>query len=404
MVLLVNNYVNDQIQVLYHKNIENKQFAKNGVVLDAIATGKILRTIIDEINSTLNITVQRVVLTLPSHSLMIYQSQAMLDFKDANHVITNYDCSKVIEMVKNIIIDSNQVICLTKPYTFKVDTFNAGAQLPIGIKGQIIHVNALVYALPKVLYNSQLAVLAYAQCDLLTMTLDQFALACNVNNNDMNNHVVIVDWNLDYTKVSIFNNSVLYASTTIKIGWNQIVESVMTQMRCGYDKAEKYLQKIINISSNYLSDVIIDKFIDEHTKLVVGLTKSDLQTTVKKRINEIIDCIEYFLNQVSNNNSAEMQVIFTGATLRISGFVAYIKNYSKLKNIKYMLNQNPGAYSYLWATLIGVTHYQHLVNVFSSNFISSIMSLNTLPKINHNIQKKRETKYYNSFLQKKLSV
>ncbi|WP_375317938.1 hypothetical protein [Spiroplasma endosymbiont of Virgichneumon dumeticola] len=391
--LMVNNYVNNQIQVLYKARIENEQFAENGVIINPIATGNSLRKMLDKINKTLNINVQRIVLSLPSNNLKIYQSQAMMDFKDDNHIITNADCSKVIDMAKNIIIDSTEVVCLTKPYSFKVNNERSSEQLPIGLKGQVLNVDALVYSLPKTLYSSQLEVFKNAQVDLLTVTLDQFALACNINNN---NNIVLIDWNLNSTKISVFNNSVLYATTNIKIGWNQIIQALMKQMHCGYDKAEKYLQKIININSNYLCDIVVDKHLNEH-KQEICLTKSDLQTTVQNQINEIITCIEYFLDEVSNNNSREMEVICTGITVGLAGFANYFKNHSKLATIKYMLNQNLGAYSYNWTSLIGVTHYQHLVNVFNNNIISSINTLPILPKANHHrLPQNNETKKYNS--------
>lgn len=381
--VMVNNYVNNQIQVLYKENINTEQFSENGVIINPIVTGKILRQIINKINNTLKIKVQRVALTLPSNNLKIYESQALLDFKDANHIITNEDCSKVIDMAKNITIDNSEIVCLTKPYNFKVDHAIGSEQLPIAMKGQIIHVDALVYSLPKILYNSHLEVLANAQVELLTITLDQFALVCNISNNDLNRNTVLIDWNVNSTKISVFSNSVLFATTNIKIGWNQIIQSLMQQMHCGFDKAEKYLQKIINISSNYLCDVVVDKYVDDQTKAVVRLTKTDLQTTVKKQINEIITCIEYFLDEVSGNNSENMEVIFTGVTIGLCGFATYFKNHSKLKEIKYMLNQIPGAYSYQWSTLIGNTHYQHLVNIFSNNYISSIHKPEVMPKLNH---------------------
>ena len=395
--VMVNNYVNNQIQVLYKETIDTEQFSENGVIINPLVTGKILRQVINKINKTLNIKVQRIALTLPSNSLKIYQSQALLDFKDPNHIITNEDCSKVIEMAKNISIDSSEVICLTKPYNFKVDHSLGSDQLPVTKKGQVIHVDALVYSLPKTLYNSHLAVLTNAQTELLTVTLDQFALVCNLKNNDFSRNTVLIDWNVNSTKISVFSNSVLFATTNIKIGWNQIIQSLMKQMHCGYDKAEKYLQKIINISSNYLCDVVVDKYIDNQTKTIVRLTKTDLQTTVKKQINEIIACIEYFLDEISNNNSADMDIMFTGVTIGLCGFANYFKTHSKLKEVKYLINQTPGAYSHQWTTLIGNTHYQHLVNVFSNNYISSICKPEIVSKLNHYTEPTTyDNKHYNS--------
>lgn len=391
--VMVNNYANNQIQVLYKEKIENEQFAENGVIINTVACADSLRNAIDRINKTLNIKVQRIALSLPSHNLKIYQSQAMMDFKNDSHIITNVDCSKMIDMTKNIIIDSNEIACLTKPYNFKVNNKNSSEQLPIGLKGQIMTVEALVYSLPKNLYNSQLEVLKNAQVDLLTVTIEEFALACNISNN---NNIVLIDWNLNSTKISVFNNSVLYATTNIKIGWNQIIQELMKQMHCDYDKAKKYLQKIINLNSNYLYDIVVDKYVNQHNQ-EISLTKGDLQTIVQNQINEIITCIEYFLDEVSNNNSSEMEIIFTGITMGLAGITNYFKNHSKLANIKYMLNQNMGSCSYNWTTLIGITHYQHLVNIFSNNMISSVNTLPILPKSHHHrLPQNNETKKYNS--------
>lgn len=189
--IMVNRYANNQIQVLYKEILNTEQYAENGIVIDPELTGKVLRTTIDRINQLLKIKVTRVALNLPSNNLKIYQSRAMLDFKEISHTITNTDINQIIEMTKNITIDQDEVICLTKPYDFKVDNKNFPNSFPLNVQGQIMYLESLIYTLPQTIYNSQLEVLKFAKCELLSVTLDQFALVFNLHNNF--NNLVLID-------------------------------------------------------------------------------------------------------------------------------------------------------------------------------------------------------------------
>lgn len=388
--VMVNRYVDNQIQVLYKEIIDNEQFAENGVIINPEFTGQILKTLIEKINQLLKIKIVRVALNLPSNNLKIYQSQAMLDFKEMNHQVTNDDINQVIEMTKNIVIDKDEVICLTRPYNFKVDNNSFPNSLPLNARGQIISVESLIYSLPKTIYNSQLAVLKFAGCELLSATLDQFALVFNLNNF---NNLVLIDWGLNSTKVSLFSNSALYAINNIKIGYNQIIQALMNKMRCSYSKAEKYLTKVININSNYLSDLIVDKYYDSKTKKFVTLSKLELQDIVRDMIDEVVEYIQYFLEDIITANP-NIEIIFVGQTINLPGFNTYIKNFEKLKKASYIMNNIPGVDNYEWISLVGNSCYQHNLNIFNNILLSSTSAKEQLNPVGQTVSKNNDNKYY----------
>lgn len=367
--IMVNRYVDNHIQVLYKEVLNNEQYAENGLVLDSELTGKTLRTILNKINKILKVNITSVALNLPSNNLKIYQSRAMLDFKEVNHVITNSDINQVIEMTKNISIEQDEIICLTKPYDFKVDNKNFPNSFPINVQGQIIYLESLIYTLPTAIYNSQLAVLQAAKCELLSATLDQFALVFNLEHNF--NNLILIDWGWNSTKISVFANSALYAIHNIKIGFNQIIQVLMAKMRCSYSKAMKYLTKVINVNSDYLGDLIVDKYFDQESRRMVTLSKTDLQNTVRNQLDEIVEHIEAFLVDIIDNDP-KIEIAFTGQTINLPGFSSYIKNFDKLKKVSFITNTIPGIDNYEWAPLIGATNYQHNWNIFNHVIISSI--------------------------------
>lgn len=394
--VMVNRYVNNQIQVLYKEMIDNEQFADNGVVINPEFTGKTLKAIIDKINQLFKVKVERVALNLPSNNLKIYQSQASLDFKELTHQVTNNDINQVIEMTKNIVIEDNEVICLTKPYNFKVDSQVFPNLLPLNVKGQVISVDSLIYSLPEAIYNSQLAVLQIAECQLLSVTLDQFALVFNLNNFE---NLVLIDWGWNSTKVSLFSNSALCAINNIKIGFNQIAQVLMNKMRCSYSKAERYLTKVININSNYLSDLIVDKYFDPKTKRFVTLSKLDLQNTVRDMLDEIVDYVDSFLNEIIDiKTDSNIEIVFSGQMLNLPGFNAYMKNFEKLQNASYLTNTTPGVDNYEWAALVGTTRYQHSLNLFNNVVLSSINNKEILNTIADSVTKEHNINEYHSHL------
>lgn len=367
--IMVNRYANNHIQVLYKEVLNHEQYAEGGIILDPELTGKTLRTALDRINQLLKIKVARVALNLPSNNLKIYQSRAMLDFKEVSHKITNSDINEVIEMTKNISIEQDEVICLTKPYDFKVDNKNFPNSFPLNAQGQVMYLESLIYTLPKAIYNSQLEVLKVANCELLSATLDQFALVFNLHNSF--NNLILIDWGWNTTKISVFSKSALYAIHNIKIGFNQITQALMTKMRCSYTKALKYLTKVINVNSDYLSDLVVDKYFDKDTRRMVTLTKADLQDTVRRELDEIVEHIEDFLVDIINSDP-NIELVFTDQTINLPGFSSYIKEFDKLSNVSFITNTIPGIDNYEWATLIGATNYQHNLNLFNNVLVSSI--------------------------------
>lgn len=391
--VMVNKFFNNEIQVLYKENIVNEQFADNGVILDPIATSKVLAKVINNINDIFKIKVQRISLSLPSNNLKIYQSQAMLDFKEMHHPVSVEDVNKLIEMTNNINISSDEVICLTKPYNFKVDNQGFEDVLPIGHKGQIATVDSLIYSLPINIYNSQLEVIKLVECEVLSITIDQFALIFNLNN-AANNNLVLIDWAINNTKISVFSNSALYAIKNINIGFNQIIQALMTKMHCSYGKAEKYLTKIININSNYLGDLIIDKYYDANNKKLITFSKRELQDIVRTKINEIMEIASYFLNDIIKNDN-QIKIIFTGQTINLPGFNAYIRDYHELKNVKFMMNIALGVDSCDWATLLGATHYQHNLNLFNNMLITSTNNLQNQNNNKEVLKNYEKNKYHN---------
>jgi|GEM_PF-916074 len=119
----------------------------------------------------------------------------------------------------------------------------------------------------------------------------------------------------------------------------------MVKMHCSYSKALKYLTKIINVNSDYLGDLIVDKYFDQESRRMVVLSKADLQNTVRNQLDEIVEHIEGFLTEIINNDP-NIEIAFTGQTINLPGFSSYIKNFEKLSKVSFIANIIPGIDNY----------------------------------------------------------
>ena len=240
-------------------------------------------------------------------------------------------------------ISNDEVICLTKPNNFQIDEQVFGENLPINQTGKNLKLESLVYTIPKTIYYSQIAVVKAANLALLTTSLEQFALIFNINHNNITrtgHNFLLINCNLETTKLSLFHNSTLFTFSTIKIGLKQIAANLIVKMPCFCPKVTDYLRKIINISSTYLNNMIIYEYFDDHTKTTIKITKVQLQAIVCQHLNEIFAHINHFLTSMLLKNGA-IKLIFTGKITLLSGFTTYVKKIYFNKNIIIMVNTIP---------------------------------------------------------------
>lgn len=379
--IMVNKIINNKVQTLYKKNISDEQFSEKGIIISPKFVAEFLKKEINIFSKEFKINPKKVNLILPSDTLKIYESQSSLQFKQLGHKINTNDINQIANLSQNINIEDNEVICLTKIYNLNVDGKNYYDQFPIGVQSQNIKGQTLVYTIAKDVYSSHFETIKFAGYQVSSVILDQFALLFSLNN-DKNNNRVIVDWNFDATKISVFSNSTLYAIKNIDIGFNTIIKALMKKMKCSYNKAFKYLSKIININNNYLNDLIIDKYYDNDTNNFINFTKDQLENIVRNLINEILENIEYFLRKTINIK--ENKIIFVGETINIPGFNSYVKNYLNWDNIFYINNN----ISDEWLNLMGASYFQNSLKLLLNKKVinnknDSLSDLNFKNKLNN---------------------
>lgn len=357
---MVFDYQNSNLNVLFN-SLEEHQYYDQGVVTNPKAVGKIINNMIQEANYQLAINIKRVALNLPTDYLQIKQTQAVLEIGQYSRAINQQDINNLLQMSKNVKLEDDEVICLTRPYKYILDNQRKIAQPPIGVGAKTLAVNALIYTINESLYLSHLESLKYAKCELLSIVLTPFALAWSAaSRKQLHDGVVIVDWGYDTTKISVFVQETLYDLKVIKYGSKHIMQDLQYLMQANEYVAKQYLTKLININSNFGDDKIIYSKYDHESKKYIEFSHQTLKRIVCSRVAETLSVMEDLITDMTKNIA--LPIICTGDINEISGLTNFIKATTKLANLTFYIPNIIGANSSIWASLLGNAYYQHLLN------------------------------------------
>lgn len=369
---VVATYDNNQIKLLYKKQIEQK-LCHNGVVIDEKHCAKLLSSTIKESNKQLNIDIKRVGLTLPNDCLQVKTLSKTVIFSSAK-AITTHDLNHLFEQLQHSEDKKNdETVCFIRPYRYKVNDQQEYEQPPVEILVNKLTVKALVYTTKTAIKLSQENILNMLKLQVLTTIPYPFALGWNVaTKQQFKQGVTIIDWNYDQINVNVYTRESLCYQYTINGSLSVIINELKKQLHCNEQMAKKYLFKIINLASSKNTTIIYRKNLADEKK-TLEFSMFDLQRIVNEKIYLSIQQINEFLNDKLKQRC--YPIIYTGMILNVAGFKRLAQEFTQITKNQplefYLPKTLAGQYSWI-SNLLGNVYYQHYHNLINNTYAYSI--------------------------------
>lgn len=307
---MVFNFFKSSMNVLF-SSTQSGKFCDQGIVIEPKMVGKIINSMIKKANQMLVIQIKRVAINLPSNHLRIRQAQAVIELHKLNHQINHDDINELITNSKNLALNDDEVICLTRPYKYVINNTRKTPYPPIGQIARKVSVNSLIYTINSAIYDSHLQAIQSGRIESFSILLLPFAQGWGcASQKELDTGVIVIDWNYDHVEISIFVKETLYDFHYIEYGYKHLVDDLQYFLQCSYILADDYLKKIINIDNDFLENTTIYSKYDHHSRKYVEYNHHTLKTIVIKRIDEVIAKIKEHFNDILK--SKNLPIIFVG--------------------------------------------------------------------------------------------
>ena len=366
---MVGIYHESQIKVLYKKNLEYR-FCNAGTIIDEKNVAKELAYIIKDANKQLGISLQRIAVSVPNDHLQIKTSTKMLNLTQ-DRLITKNDIDALISLAKEVPALDDQTIFFIRPYRYIINEQKALSQPPIGFAAHKISIKSIVYLTKTSIIKSIFNMLKYAKVEIMGILPSSFSLAWNVASQyDLQNGIIIVDWDYDAIKSHVFVRETLCEQVVISGGVKKILNKLRTIMNCDNKQALKYLYKIINLNNDLRDNLIIYSKYNPQTKQQIKLTHADLRTIVNQTILGELEHLNHKLTITLEKY--DYPIVVVGTILKISGFKEMLLKMNPGQQISVYLPEIVGAKEIWCTSLLGSIYYQHLANKVSDVNIQSV--------------------------------
>ncbi|WP_338984633.1 hypothetical protein [Spiroplasma endosymbiont of Diplazon laetatorius] len=352
------------LKVVFKDREKNKVswLTENNDIVDTNIVSHRLARMINKYESIYKEKIERVSIVYPTGSLQIKDASPSVFVENPDKVIRPEHIKTLYKHSRKVVYDENLVVTNIKPYEFKLNNFHSVAKPPIGIKANIVSMNAKVYTTERHIVESFDKVIKNLGIEKLVVASHLYTLAKQCSDGlNFRDTFALINWNWDCIDIGFFSRETLVKKQTINFGIKNIIENVATQMAAKFDIADKYIFKLLNFSSSTLDNTVIYRKYLANEKRTYELRAIDLKNILLEEMNAVIDKADVLISR-EMQNVKNFKVYHTGKITEIAGFEKILlrSNYKNISEIYYSLVT--GA-SEIWTTsLCGMIKHSRAVN------------------------------------------
>lgn len=244
--------------------------------------------------------------------------------KDIGMLLSKYDFESVLD---------NREILHAMPVNFTLDD-KTGLTDPCGLAGQTLGIDVNLITIDKNALDNLSQCFNRCQLGLAGAVFAPYASArSSLVEDELKLGAVCIDMGCGSTGISIFLNHQMVFASTVKFGGQHITSDIMQAFQISFDEAERIKTLhgglvITNLDDNDLIELSSsDKSGEIHHYERPFISRSELISVIKPRLEEILEEVKNQLNIGGFDNLSSKRVVFTGGGSQLPGLYEIAFNY-----------------------------------------------------------------------------
>jgi len=355
--IIVGYVLNHEPVILYANSIPANNFIKSGIITDSRGLINYLKEAIhiEDKAARVKFDIHKAILVLPPIGLDIFEDNRSTLVLGSGKV-EKIDIANVLSMIqKEEGLNKSSTTVDIVPLVFFVDE-GTTPKLPIGRASKFVGMKALVYTMPKYIFDSYKNVCASSGIHILRNTLAPAGIANLLNKEkDTPNAYIYVDIGSTYTSLSLISKTFVYASNFFNVGGDDLTRHIANSFNIDLKTAEK-LKRRYGFNTRIMSfDPVIASSIN-HDGKENFYTLNDLKNTIQDYLDNYIYSFNTCLDKLLSNypeDKKNFPLILGGGGARLENLLEFFKEMYPNKEISKIKLNVLGARHESYLNLVG---------------------------------------------------
>ena len=314
--IMVGEIFNKKLNVLGTAKVESRGI-KKGVIVDANEIISSLREAISNIESKLNITIDKVIASVPSYYAEFEIVNGSVDINlDDDNKVRGSDIVNVLKYAAKSKLKPDRELVSIIPIYFTLDG-RKNISDPKGLVGKKLGVKAMMVTTPSKNVQSIISIFEAMGIEVVDVNLGSICDYQEFKNNFTKDNLgAIINIGSDITTVSLFNKGIIVNSEIIQIGGKNIDNDISYVFKVDKKNAVKLKEGFATAHKKFARINDTKEVLGINNELV-NINQYDISKVVMSRLTEILKLAKKQSYLLTNREIS--YIIITGGTSEVPG-------------------------------------------------------------------------------------
>lgn len=313
--IMVGEIFNKKLNVLGTAKVESRGI-KKGVIMDANEIISSLREAISNIESKLNITIDKVIASVPSYYAEFEIVNAIVDINVDDNKVRGSDIVNVLKCAAKSKLKKDRELVSIVPIYFTLDG-RKNISDPKGLVGKKLGVKAMMVTTPSKNVQSIISIFEAMGIEVIDVNLGSICDYQEFKNNFTKDNLgAIINIGSDITTVSLFNKGIIVNSEIIQIGGKNIDNDISYVFKVDKKNSIKLKESFATAHKKFARINDTKEVLGINNDLV-NINQYDISKVVMSRLTEILKLAKKQSYLLTNREIS--YIIITGGTSEVPG-------------------------------------------------------------------------------------
>lgn len=316
-------------------NIYPSKGIKCGIIVDEEEARKTLIEAFKQINSSLGVTVDKVITSVPMFDAKYTLVEGYTSITSNDKIVSSEDILNTLQASIYNKINNKEELVTVMPVKYIIDDKNDVIN-PKGLRADKLGVLAMMVTAPKTNLYKVLSIISKAKIEVADLLFNSIGDYNAFKNSNLDKETVgVINIGYQKTELSIFNRGIITNSSIINVGSYDVDEDLSYAYNISIDKARKIKEMFALSNSDYASKSEVYEIKDK-TGIKVKINQFEASEIVMNSLKEILKKSKNELNDLTKKEIR--YIIVTGGISNIPGFDTICDNILKEKSFVSKIN------------------------------------------------------------------
>lgn len=328
--IVVCELFNEKLNVLASINYPSIG-VKNGVVVKDEEFIKCLKEAFNEINSSLGVIVDKVIINVPMYDAEYIKSVGYTTITNDNKIVTGNDMVNALQGSIYNKIDKSRELVTIIPIKYNIDGASQDILKPRGLKTDKLTVTSMCATVPKKNIYKIISIFHSLKIEVIDILFGTIGDYFEFKTDSIDKGVTgVINIGKDKTELSIFNRGIITSSSVILSGASQIDSEISYVYNIKKSQAKKIKETFALGYKDFASTSDIYEILNK-SDIKTKISQYEVSEIVSSRLKDILENAKKDLNHLTKKEIS--YIIVTGGITNIPGFDILCKEVFKDKAV-----------------------------------------------------------------------